>query len=147
MNWRKIFGVLAIVCLTLFLFAAAIYAAEQYKQQNREAISQIVDGKHDKAIKHFKNYLKKNPPPANVYTHQAYFYNLSHDEQYIYLCVQCEEYHTLYWINKDSGEIVKRALFCNKKKEPIHICFVEASHSKFIFGLNQEEPSIVVYEK
>ena len=61
MNWRKVFDVLAIVCLTLFLFAAAIYAAEQYKQQNREAISQIVDGKHDKAIRHFENYLKKNP--------------------------------------------------------------------------------------
>ncbi len=61
MNWRKVLGVLAIVCLTLFLFVAAIYAAEQYKQQNREAISQIVDGKHDKAIKHFENYLKKHP--------------------------------------------------------------------------------------
>ncbi|MHC4096011.1 MAG: alkaline phosphatase D family protein [Planctomycetota bacterium] len=61
MNWRKIFGISAIVCLTLFLFAAAIYAAEQYKQQNREAISQIVDGKHDKAIRHFENYLKKHP--------------------------------------------------------------------------------------
>ncbi|MDH4238918.1 MAG: PhoD-like phosphatase N-terminal domain-containing protein, partial [Phycisphaerae bacterium] len=61
MNWRKVFGVLAIVCLTLFLFAAVIYAAEQYKQQNREAISQIVDGKHDKAIGHFESYLKKHP--------------------------------------------------------------------------------------
>ncbi len=60
MNWRKVFGVLAFVCLTLFLFAVAIRAAD-YKQQNRDAISRIVDAKHDSAIRHFKSYLKKHP--------------------------------------------------------------------------------------
>jgi alkaline phosphatase D len=58
---KKVFGALVFICVTLFLFVAAIYSAEQYKQQNREAISQIVDGKHDKAIRHFENYLKKHP--------------------------------------------------------------------------------------
>jgi alkaline phosphatase D len=38
-----------------------MHAAEQYKKQNRDAISDIVDGKYDKAIKHFKNYLNKHP--------------------------------------------------------------------------------------
>ena len=60
MNWRKVFGLSAFVCLILFLFAVAILAAD-YKQQNRDAISQIVDAKHDKAIRHFKSYLKKHP--------------------------------------------------------------------------------------
>lgn len=36
-------------------------AAEQYKKQNRDAISQIVDGKLDQAIKHFDTYLNEHP--------------------------------------------------------------------------------------
>jgi len=62
MNSKKVYVTLVFACLTLlFLFVIIIYAAEQYKQQNRDAISQIVDGKQDKAIKHFKNYLKNHP--------------------------------------------------------------------------------------
>lgn len=33
----------------------------QYKKQNRDAISSIVDGKHDAAIKHFDEYLAEHP--------------------------------------------------------------------------------------
>jgi alkaline phosphatase D len=52
---------LLLVALTLFLSSPATRAAEQYKQQNREAISQIVDGRYDAAIEHFEGYLSKHP--------------------------------------------------------------------------------------
>ena len=55
------FRVLLLICLTLFLFVPATCAQEQYKKQNRDAISQIVDGKYDAAIKHFEDYLSKHP--------------------------------------------------------------------------------------
>ena len=61
MNWNKTFRISLFVCITLSFSALAIYAAEQYKQQSRNAISQIVDGKHDSAVKQFENYLKKHP--------------------------------------------------------------------------------------
>jgi len=50
-----------LICLTLFLFVPATCGQEQYKKQNRDAISQIVDGKYDAAIKHFEDYLGKHP--------------------------------------------------------------------------------------
>ena len=50
MNQSLEFRVLLLICLTLFLFVPATCAAEQYKKQNRDAISQIVDGKYDTAI-------------------------------------------------------------------------------------------------
>ena len=53
--------ILLLICLTLFLFVPATCAQEQYKKQNRDAISQIVDGKYDAAIKHFEDYLSKHP--------------------------------------------------------------------------------------
>ena len=53
--------VLLLICLTLFLFVPATCAQEQYKKQNRDAISQIVDGKYDAAIEHFEDYLGKHP--------------------------------------------------------------------------------------
>jgi alkaline phosphatase D len=61
MNWSKISATLVFVCLTFFFSGPVIYAEEQYKQLGREAISKIVDGKHDKAIKNLENYLKKHP--------------------------------------------------------------------------------------
>jgi len=61
MNCNKTFRVSLFVCITLSLSVSAIYAAEQYKQQSRDAISQTVDGKHDSAVKQFENYLKKHP--------------------------------------------------------------------------------------
>lgn len=61
MNWNKLSGTLVFVCLTLFFYGPVIHAAEQYKQLGREAISQIVDGKYDKAIKNLEKYLKKHP--------------------------------------------------------------------------------------
>lgn len=50
----------------ILLFAAltllpATGCAEQYKKQNRDAISQIVDGKLDAAINHFDTYLNGHP--------------------------------------------------------------------------------------
>ncbi len=53
--------ILLFICLTLFLFVPATCAQEQYKKQNRDAISQIVDGKYDAAIEHFEDYLGKHP--------------------------------------------------------------------------------------
>jgi len=61
MNWGKAFYISLFICITLLLSVLAIYAAQQYKQQSRDAISRIVDGKHDSAVKHFQNYLKKHP--------------------------------------------------------------------------------------
>jgi len=52
---------LLLICLTMFFFVNATCAQEQYKQQNRDAISQIVDGRYDAAIKHFEDYLGKHP--------------------------------------------------------------------------------------
>lgn len=52
---------LLLICLTLFCAVPARSAAEQYKKLNRDAISQIVDGKYDTAIEHFEDYLGKHP--------------------------------------------------------------------------------------
>ncbi|MHC4725750.1 MAG: alkaline phosphatase D family protein [Planctomycetota bacterium] len=53
---------LSLICLLiLFFFVPTTYAQEQYKKQNRDAISQIVDGQYDAAIKHFESYLSKHP--------------------------------------------------------------------------------------
>ncbi len=41
---------LLLICLTLFCVVPATCTAEQYKKLNRDAISQIVDGKYDAAI-------------------------------------------------------------------------------------------------
>ena len=53
---------LLLICLLmLFFFVAATRAQEQYKKLSRNAISQIVDGQYDAAIKHFEDYLSKHP--------------------------------------------------------------------------------------
>jgi len=53
---------LPVICLMmLFFFVPCTYAQEQYKKLNRDAISQIVDGDYDAAIKHFEDYLSKHP--------------------------------------------------------------------------------------
>lgn len=53
--------VLLLTGLVLFLSEPGVYAVEQYKLLARDAISQIVDGKYDAAIKHFEDYLSKHP--------------------------------------------------------------------------------------
>ncbi|NQT00523.1 MAG: alkaline phosphatase D family protein [Planctomycetes bacterium] len=52
---------LLLICLMLSFFVPATCAQEQYKKLSKDAISQIVDGKHDAAIKHFEGYLSKHP--------------------------------------------------------------------------------------
>jgi alkaline phosphatase D len=53
---------LPLICLViLFFFVSVTSAQEQYKKLSRDAISQIVDGKYDAAIKHFEDYLIKHP--------------------------------------------------------------------------------------
>jgi alkaline phosphatase D len=52
---------LLFACVALFLTVFAIHAAQPYKKQNRDAISQIVDGEYDSAIEHFESYLDKHP--------------------------------------------------------------------------------------
>ena len=53
--------VLLLVFLMLFYFVRLAGAQEQYKLISRDAISQIVDGQYDAAIKHFEDYLSKHP--------------------------------------------------------------------------------------
>ncbi len=53
---------LPVICpMMLFFFVPSTYAQEQYKKLSRDAISQIVDGDYDAAIKHFEDYLSKHP--------------------------------------------------------------------------------------
>ena len=52
---------LIFVILTLIISGQAILAVEQYKKQGRDAISDIVDGKYDAAVEHFKDYLSEHP--------------------------------------------------------------------------------------
>jgi len=53
---------LSLICLLLlFFFAPVVCGQEQYKKLSRDAISQIVDGEYDAAIKHFEDYLSKHP--------------------------------------------------------------------------------------
>jgi alkaline phosphatase D len=54
-------SILLFVILTLILSGAAIQAAVQYKNLARDAVSDIVDGRYDAAIEHFKDYLNKHP--------------------------------------------------------------------------------------
>jgi len=61
MNFSKASNAFLSVCVLLFSCRPAIYAQQQYKGLARDAISQIVDGKHDSAIKKSENYLKKHP--------------------------------------------------------------------------------------
>ena len=61
MKHSKKLLVLAFACVALFLIALVIRAAGSYKQQNRDAISDIVDGNYGSAIKHFEKYLDEHP--------------------------------------------------------------------------------------
>lgn len=63
MNRRDEYCV-SLLTFALLLAASAGRAAEQYKIQTRDAISLIVDGKLDAAVKDMENYLKKNPGDA-----------------------------------------------------------------------------------
>ncbi len=61
MNRRIQTHVTLFLLVTLLLCTTAAYALEQYKNQTRNAISQIVDGKLDNAIKRMEKYLEKEP--------------------------------------------------------------------------------------
>ena len=53
---------LSIICLVILFFSVPVASAqEQYKKLSRDAISQIVDGEYDAAIKDFKDYLIEHP--------------------------------------------------------------------------------------
>ena len=52
---------LIFVILTLIISGPAIHAAEQYKKQGRDAVSDIVDGKYNAAIEHYEDYLSEHP--------------------------------------------------------------------------------------
>jgi len=52
---------LIFVILTLIISGPAIHAAEQYKKQGRDAVSDIVDGKYNAAIEHYDDYLSEHP--------------------------------------------------------------------------------------
>ena len=47
--------------MTVILSGPAIHAAEQYKKQGRDAVSDIVDGEYDAAVEHFEGYLSEHP--------------------------------------------------------------------------------------
>ena len=55
------FCVLIFIILTVIFPSPAIHAAEQYKKQGRDAVSDIVDGRYDAAIEHYVDYLGKHP--------------------------------------------------------------------------------------
>jgi alkaline phosphatase D len=55
------FCVPVFVILTVFISGPEVIAAEQYKLVARNAISDIVDGKYDTAIRHFESYLGEHP--------------------------------------------------------------------------------------
>ena len=56
------FRISIFVILTVFLLSdPEIHAVEQYKLLARDAVSDIVDGNYDAAIKHFENYLSEHP--------------------------------------------------------------------------------------
>ena len=64
MNRREKSCISLLAFALLFVFVSAGRAAEQYKNQTRNAISKIVDGKFDAAVKDMDKYLKKNPGDA-----------------------------------------------------------------------------------
>ena len=61
MNYRLITVISLCFSLSTLLSSHTVQAAEQYKLQTRDAMAQIVDGNHDKAITSLKKYLKKHP--------------------------------------------------------------------------------------
>lgn len=61
MNYRNISIFLSLTCITILLCGSVVFSAEQYKKHARDAISQVVDGNLDSALKHFENYLKNHP--------------------------------------------------------------------------------------
>jgi len=61
MNRKRKSSALLLVLVWLLTSVWAICFAEQYKQQTRNMISLIVDGKVDKAIEQMENYLQNNP--------------------------------------------------------------------------------------
>jgi len=70
MSYRMKFVVLLLGCIMLFCCIVCSIQAKhgragnrqaQYKKQNKDAISQIVDGNYEVAAKHFKDYLVAHP--------------------------------------------------------------------------------------
>jgi len=61
MNRSRLSSELIFIILTLIISGPAILAAEQYKKQGRDAVSDIVDGKYDAAIEHYEDYLSEHP--------------------------------------------------------------------------------------
>ena len=59
---KKIYMVLSLLTLGLIIFTAANKKdINKYKKQNRDTVSEIVEGKEKEAEKYFKWYLEKNP--------------------------------------------------------------------------------------
>ena len=63
MNRREKYCV-SLITFALLLAASAGHGEEQYKNQTRNAIAKIVDGKFDAAVKDMEKYLQKNPGDA-----------------------------------------------------------------------------------
>ena len=61
MNRSRVFYELIFAILTLIISGPVTHAAEQYKKLGRDAVSDIVDGKHDAAIEHYEDYLSEHP--------------------------------------------------------------------------------------
>ncbi len=62
MSNRPLFKPLAVLIPILFCInAPPAHTAEQYKKQNRDAISNIVDGDIEAAVQHFTEYLSQHP--------------------------------------------------------------------------------------
>lgn len=79
MNRKGEISALLLAWLMLLSCCPAIRAQEQYKRLPRDAMSQIVDGKCDRAIKHFEDYLEKHPKDLESLYGLAVAYAQKHD--------------------------------------------------------------------
>jgi len=64
MNRREKYCASLLAFVLLFAIASSCRSAEQYKNQTRNAIAKIVDGKFGAAIKDMAKYLENNPGDA-----------------------------------------------------------------------------------
>jgi len=79
MNRTKNCCVLLLAFVTSLSLAPSSHALEQYKKHNRDAISLIVDGKVDTAIKRMASYLEEHPDDLEALYALAVAYNQKQD--------------------------------------------------------------------
>ena len=79
MNRTKKCSVLLLAFVASLSLASSSHALEQYKKHNRDAISLIVDGKVDTAIKRMASYLEEHPDDLEALYALAVAYSQKQD--------------------------------------------------------------------